>query len=100
MTITAGQKAEWQEATEQADAAIARLNDLYVATGRDYRVRRTHYKLDLFPDLDDDLDGGTPIDGYRPSYSPGNDRVGSERAEREDECADQDADQDEREDES
>ena len=86
MTITAEQKAEWAEAREQATAAIARLNDLYAATGRQYRARWGHYKLDLFPDpadLDDIADQDAadlgPIEGYAPNYRPG-----TERAERED----------------
>jgi hypothetical protein len=87
MTITAEQKAEWQEAREQVATAIARLNAVYVATGRRYRAhvqtRFLKFVPDLGDDLGDDLDGLGPIDGYRPTYSPG-----SERAEREDETGD------------
>jgi hypothetical protein len=77
MTITPDQKAEWREARQQADAAIARLNDLFAVTSRTYRVRLHTYFIqapghDLDDLLADDLDA--PASG-----------IGSERAETEDE---------------
>jgi hypothetical protein len=96
VTITAEQKREHREAKAQAAAAVARLNALYEATGCAYRVRVATFLPFALPDLvgdpiapDDppanDLDELAPIDGYRGSYRPDNDRVGSKRTEREDE---------------
>jgi hypothetical protein len=94
--ITHDQKREWREAREQAHAAIARLNDLYAATGRTYRARLGTYgplsaaELDGEPagaddpgDLDD-LDDLDDPDGLSPDRS--RDRIGSEHAEVEDEA--------------
>lgn len=97
MTITAEQKAEWAEARAQAAAGVGRLNVLYTATARPYRVRLTTYWPFAIPDPvgdpldpnnpDDpndlgndaaDQDDGAPVDGYRPTYSPGNERAESE----------------------
>lgn len=94
--ITDDDKREWREAREQAGAAIARLNDLYVATGRTYRVRLDTFhiwspaELDgeqaAAPDDPDDLDDLDNLDdlhsdGYGPGWVKGS---GSERAEFED----------------
>jgi hypothetical protein len=91
--ITGDHKQEWRKAREQADAAIARLNDLYAATGRTYRVRLDTFHIWSPAELDgeqaaapddpndlDDLDE-LPSDGYGPGWAKGR---GNERAEAED----------------
>jgi hypothetical protein len=98
MTITAAQKQEWREARAQAAAGVGRLNVLYAATARPYRVRLTTYWPFVIPDPvgdpldttdpDDpndlgndaaaDQDGAAPVDGYRPTYRPAGERAESE----------------------
>ena len=66
--ITDDQKQEWKELRAQADDVIAKLNALYEATDRPYRVRLTHTPrlVPALAPLDDD-DG--PIDdGSMPDF--------------------------------
>ena len=69
--ITEDHKREWREANAQANAAIARLNALYVVTGRPFRQRLEKYMLpapvadDCEPNAEpnmDDIDNMADID--------------------------------------
>jgi hypothetical protein len=77
MTITPDQKREYREARQQAQAGIERLNELFAATGRTYRVHLEFgTALPLLPAADDfaDLDD----DDAEPGYGRGRERAEAE----------------------
>lgn len=74
MTITPDQKREYREARAAAQIGVDRLNALFAATGRDYRVHLEHGPaLPLLPAADDfaDLDD----DDGEPGYGRGRERA-------------------------
>jgi hypothetical protein len=88
--ITDADKLEWQELDRDLKRILARMNELYADTGRDYRTQVSMIRTG--PPMVIDDDGET----YWPD-KPGR-RIGSERAEREDEAEPLSADDDDGED--